>query len=374
MLAVIVTGCRSQVPGYWPDLSIDSSTGTIYVAEANGQLFALRAENGATIWSYPLVEERSGGLLGGCSPSAPSDGPFYAAPVFDDEFLYLGSAGEQQRSLLSKGDNNAGLRVLNKLGTLQWTYKGTTDRSVVPPTLGKGVVYLPSSDHSVYAVDLATRDQRWAFETGNWVWATPILSGDTLYIASMDHILYALEAETGREMWRFDQAPSALAAAPALASDTLYIGALDGHMYALSAKTGQSRWERKLDGGIWSTPLLHDETLYFGTLNGQVLALNAADGADVWSANVGGEVRGTPVLVDGILYTGCEDGQLYAFSADTGLPQASPLGNVAEGASIYTSPVFDGQTLYVVATDGEVLALDLEANQTIWRSNPLSSD
>ena len=68
---------------------------------------------------------------------------------------------------------------------------------------------------------------------------------------------------------------------------------------------------------------------------------------------------------------GCENGRLYAFDAQTGIESLSPLGQQVQDASLYASPVFDGQHLYVVATDGRVYALDPERNAILWQTNPL---
>jgi len=373
ILVLSLAGCGRQGPAYWPDLAVDADAGIVYVAEANGQVFALTADSGKVVWSYPSIEERSGGLLGGCSARA-TDGPFYAAPVFSDEHVFLGSAGEQQRSLLSKGENRAGLRVLNRLGTPQWEFKGASDRTVASPALAGSTVYLPSSDRNVYAIDVNTRQARWVFSTQSWVWAAPLVVEDKVYIASMDHVLYAVSDESGQEAWRFDAASSALPATPAFAKDVLYLGSLDGHVYAIHAQTGVLEWEQIVDGGIWATPLIQNDVLYFGTLGGEIYALSAVDGAKLWEKSVEGEVRGTPAYVNGTLYVGCENGQLYAFDAQTGAPGISPLGKQLERASIHTSPVFDGQHLYIVATDGQVLALDLQEDEIVWQRNPLSKD
>lgn len=195
VLALSLAGCGKQVPAYWPDIAVRGDV--IYVAEASGQVFALRAEDGDVVWSYPTVAKKRGGLLSACSSAAPTDGPFYAAPAFSEEFVFLGSAGEQQRSLWGKGENNAGLRALNTLGVLQWEYKVPADRTVASPALTEATAYLPSSDHSVYAIDLQSREARWVFETGNWVWATPLVIDDMVYIASMDHVLYAVDDASG---------------------------------------------------------------------------------------------------------------------------------------------------------------------------------
>lgn len=370
-LVVLISACGRQIPAYWPDLTVDGDT--VYVAEMNGQVFALQADSGQIVWSYPTIERGSGGLLGGCSAPAPSDGPFYAAPAVGQELLFLGSAGEQQRSLLGKGENQSGLRVLNRLGTLQWSFTGTADRTVASPALDADTAYLPSSDYSVYAVDLNARDTRWVFETGNWVWATPLVVEGTVYIASMDHALYAVRAEDGREIWRFDRPTSALPAAPTHADGVLYFGSLDGHVYAVQADSGELEWEHKVDGGVWATPVMADNALYFGTLGGHIYALDTTDGSELWAQSVGGEVRGTPAYANGTVYFGCEDGQLYAFDAQDGTQGISPLGQQADQAAIYTSPVFDGRYLYVVVSDGKVFALDPARNAVVWQATPLNA-
>ncbi|MBN1641823.1 MAG: PQQ-binding-like beta-propeller repeat protein [Anaerolineae bacterium] len=372
LLALVASGCGSQTPAYWPDIAVAGDT--IYVAETNGQVFALAAETGDTIWSYPPIEQRSGGLLSGCSAPTASDGPFYAAPAVGPDLLYLSSAGERTRSLFRQGENTAGLRALNHLGTLQWEFKGTESRSVAMPVLVGDTVYLASSDNSVYAIDIATRQARWSFETTGWVWATPLVVDDRVYIASMDHSLYAVDASNGELIWQFDGAAGALPAAPAIAEGVLYIGALAGGIYAVDAETGAAVWERALEGGAWATPWIEDGMLYLGTLGGVVYALQVEDGSVVWQSPVGGEVRGTPALTEGTLYVGCEDGKLYAFDAEDGSETVSPLSQAIEKASIYTSPVYDGQRLYVVATNGDVFALDLERNAILWSSNPLTTD
>jgi outer membrane protein assembly factor BamB len=366
LTAILLTGCGQVLP-YWPDLSVDGDT--VYVT--NGRLFVLKADTGEWMWSYPAVEQRSGGLLGGCSGPSVTDGPFIAAPIVHDDLILLGSGGARQQALFGKGENMAGLRALNQFGTLQWRFEGTTERAVAAPALAGTTVYLPSSDHNVYAIDLETQEARWVFETGNWVWATPLVVEGTVYIASMDHVLYAVDEGTGSLKWRFDRSPSALPAMPAFDQGMLYLGALGGTVYAIDAQSRELKWEQQVDGGVWATPIVENGTLYLGTLKGAIYALRTADGTQIWVANVAGEVRGSPAYVDGTLYFGCENGQLYAFDAQSGSQVASPLATPLEKASIYTPPVFDGQYLYVVSTNGQVFALDVERGGIVWQRNLL---
>jgi outer membrane protein assembly factor BamB len=125
---------------------------------------------------------------------------------------------------------------------------------------------------------------------------------------------------------------------------------------------------------MWATPQVTGGIAYFGTLGGIVYALDTEDGTTVWEQEVGGEVRGTPAYVDGVVYFGSENGRLYAFDAFDGSEQLSPLGETLENAAIFSSPTYDGQRLYVVATNAEVFALDVERNAIVWRTNPLETD
>ena len=389
LLVLLVTGCGPQVAPYWPALSVEGtgSDATVYVTQAaTGQVFALTGGTGQVEWSYPPAPQRQGGLLSGCSPAPASDGPFYAPPAYTDEALYLSSAGEQQRSLFGGGENRSGLRVLNKLGTLQWESRESSDRSIASPAVEGNTAYLPSSDHNVYAIDVDTRQVRWTFSTENWVWATPLVVEDRVYIASMDHSLYAVDPANGAQIWQFTGQPGALAASPIISQDTdpvLYFGSLGGQVYAVQAETGDLLWETQVDGGIWSSPLLvQDEAndfagLYVGTLNGFFYAFDPEDGSELWTQALPDEIRGAPAFVDGAapavgkIYASCGNGRLYAFDAQTGVENLSPLGQQLQEASLYASPVFDGQHLYVVATDGRVFALDPERNAILWQTNPL---
>lgn len=374
LIASVTVSCGQRVVPYWPGLAV--ADGVVYVVhgpDPSGQLFALDAETGNTLWSYPLVEQGSGGLLG-CSGPKAADGPFHSAPAIGEQLIYLGSAGEQTRSLFSKGENMSGLRALNKSGVLQWEYRGTQDRAVAPPALGGGAVYLSSSDHSVHAIDRETHQAEWVFETGNWVWASPVVPGDLVFVASMDHSLYAVDTATGNQVWRFDEPTSALPGAPDTAEGVLYFGALDGHVYAVEAQTGDLVWKRQLDGGVWGSPLVAGDSVYLGTLGGNVYALDTADGTVRWQKEVEGDIRSAPAHVDGLIYIGSEAGRLHAFDAADGSERVSPLGQQLDKASIHTTPVYDGQRLYVVSTDGQVFALDLERNATVWSVNPLARD
>jgi len=71
----------------------------------------------------------------------------------------------------------------------------------------EAVFFGSSSDHKVYALDLATGEQKWTFYTQGPVRFAPVIRGDRLYVASDDGYLYCLDSTTGKEMWKFRGGP-----------------------------------------------------------------------------------------------------------------------------------------------------------------------
>ena len=58
-----------------------------------------------------------------------------------------------------------------------------------------GTVFVGSSDDSVYALDAATGDQQWAFETGSGVFSSPTVVDGTVFVGSSDDNVYALDTD-----------------------------------------------------------------------------------------------------------------------------------------------------------------------------------
>ncbi len=160
-----------------------------------------------------------------------------------------------------------------------WTFKpkagprptGTVSKeepSAIPDDLtfqvvsGEGLVFFgSSSEDSVYALDLETRQVRWVFSTEGPVRFAPFYDREKLFLGSDDGTVYCLKAATGRLLWKHRAGPSS---------------------------------ERLLGNGrlisVWPVRagvLVHDDAVYFaaGVFSYEGLyvgALRASDGQVVW--------------------------------------------------------------------------------------------
>jgi len=137
--------------------------------------------------------------------------------------------------------------------------------------IADGLVFFgSSSDHKVYALDLATGEERWHFFTEGPVRFAPAVSGDRLFVASDDGCVYCLATNTGKLIWKFRTGPrderligneQMISRWPARAGvlvegDTVYVTAgmwsCDGvYVYALCAKDGSVIWKNDACGNIY---------------------------------------------------------------------------------------------------------------------------
>jgi len=241
-------------------------------------------------------------------------------------------------------------------------------------------------------------DIKWKFKTMGKVFSSPAVHKGIAYIGSGDHNLYALDAKTGRSLWKFTTG-GAVHSSPTVYKNVVYFGSYDGFYYALNATTGKSIWKFKTGGekkvgtkGLWtmspqdqymedqydfflSSPVLdlNDKnlTLYFGSSDGNLYALNASTGKKKWAFKTNGIIRTSPALYKGKVYIGSWDTFLYALDAHTGKLQwkfetgKQPVYHVLEG--IQSSPACADSMLYFGSRDGFFYALNAGTGKQIWK-------
>jgi outer membrane protein assembly factor BamB len=190
-----------------------------------------------------------------------------------------------------------------------------------------------------------------------------VADGEVVYLPTLDHHIYAIDTQSRSVAWSVELS-GALLGAPALDPENgrLYIGTFASKVEAVDLTSHAVVWEFSTKGWVWDTPALEDGLLYFGDLKGNFYALHAEDGTPAWDAlKPDGPVVGAPLIQDGTIFLATEYGSVYAINENGSIRWTAPI----EGGKLYTSPVLAGDLLLVTPseTDFALVALDADGKQ-----------
>ena len=257
------------------------STGVVYFASDDDNVYAVDARHGTKLWSF-----RTGG-------------PVASSPAVVDGVVYIGSQDSNVYAL------NAGN------GTKLWEVPtgGQIDSS---PAVSGGAAYIGSGDDSIYAVS-AQGTKLSSFTTRGFVDSSPAITGGTIYAASDDGYVYALSASNLADViWSYDTGGPVPFSSPTVSGGVVYIGSHDDNVYALTADHGTKLWSFPTGGPIDSSAAVAAGVVYIGSDDRNLYALAADDGKKLWSFPTSGHVFSSPAVAAGVVYVGSDDHHLYA--------------------------------------------------------------
>lgn len=277
------------------------------------------------------------------------------------------------------------------LSALAWKFK-TAGRVISTPLVVGDVVYVGSTDGSLYAINRADGTQRWKFDTKGAIASSPAYSQGFVYIASNDGIVYAVLAETGQSKWTFatkgerrftapgihgalprsERMPDpfdVFTSSPAIANGMLFIGSGDQNVYALDAHTGALRWTFNTGDVVHASPAVSNGVVVIGSWDRNVYALDAQTGRERWRYTTGNDtviynqigIASSAAISNGIVFVGGRDGKFHTVDFATG--KAKWVHNNNGGWTI-ASPAVRNGIVYFPTSDGtRFKALDVNTGE-----------
>ncbi len=338
IFSLLVSACSSAVYSSTGWYGLSTSSDTAYLAAA-GFVYAVDLNTHNQKWQYPAKANSKG---------------FYANPVLTPDGKQL---------LVPSYDNN--LYVLDPAnnGTLLWTFSGSKTRLVASPLIIQNLAYQPSSDGSVYAINLTTHNQEWKASTRAAIWSEPATAANCgcIYVASMDSFVYKFDANTGSQMAKSPDLGGAVVGTPAVGPDgTLYVGSFGDKMFALDGSNLTIKWQIPTHDWVWSGPALANNVLYFGDLAGYFYAVNSVDGkANFTELQVNNPIVDTPLVTGDKIYFTAESDTLYIATT------SGSLTSKTIGGQIYSGPTLAGTTILVTPTGytAQLVALGEDGTQ-----------
>ena len=249
-----------------------------------------------------------------------------------------------------------------------WQFDAGSPTANTSPVVVGEAVYTGSSGTggNLWALDAATGDERWEFETEGWVNHAPAFADGTVYVGTDGQVFHAVDARTGEEQWTIHLGRDLRDSSPTVVEDTVYVGTAGdspatvsgendedevdktGKLVALDAATGETQWSFEVADWISTTPAVVGGRVYFGEKTGHVRALDAETGEQAWSFEAGSQVFSAPTVSNGTLYFGA-GGRLYALDPETGDPHWT---FDLRRPNVKSSPAIADGTVYVGCSGG----------------------
>jgi outer membrane protein assembly factor BamB len=204
-------------------------------------------------------------------------------------------------------------------------------------------------------------DIRWRVKTGDAIEGTAAIVDGTVYVGSFDEHLYALDLATGNQKWKYKG--GAFKAAVSVRGGKVYVGDTDGKFHCVDAASGKKIWSFETEGEITSGANFAGANVLFGSSDEHLYCLSK-DGQLQWKFKIaGGPVNGSPAVIrERTFVAGC-DSSLHVIDTVKGGEQAA----VELGGPVGATSAVVGDHLYVGTMDKQFLAVDWKQKQVLWK-------
>ena len=235
----------------------------IYLASADGTVYALDAVEGYKLWSHATGEQ------------------IWSTPTVEGDTLFIGSF-DKQLYALNISDGNQ-----------MWTFE-TQGAITSTPLVYEDNVYFGSFGRRFYALDTASGEEVWRFPADdsdenkprNWFWAKPLVSNHTIYAPNMDGKVYALDTETGTLVNQFDLGGQ-IVSSPVLIEmvteeeevySLIVVATQEGEVYSLNTANNEKKLLASLDEKVQAPLFASDSTVYIHTFEDNLHVIDVKTG------------------------------------------------------------------------------------------------
>ncbi len=158
--------------------SVNVADGVVYYGAEDNKMYAIDANNGASIWSYTTNGQVNSSpmVYGGMCIAGSDDNNIYCVEVLP------GSGGT---------------------GQLRWQLP-TAERVRSSATVhaATNTVLIGCHDFNLYAIDHVSGTLKWKYAAGSIINSSPTVVGNKAYFASYDKYLYCIDARFGNLLWK----------------------------------------------------------------------------------------------------------------------------------------------------------------------------
>ena len=305
-------------------------------------------------------------------------------PAYADGKLYVASTTGDIEALDAATGHSLWRKHLGSQGGFIWHHGNNSARPSGGPTVDGDLLVVGSLEGVLYAFAAADGAERWSTQLSSEIVSAPAVGGGLVYVRTHDGHIFGLDRADGSHKWVFDRSSVPLLSlrgnsAPVYGDGVIYAGADNGKVVALRAADGAGLWEQTLSTGEGRTEIdrlqdvdgpiiLTDNVLYASAYRGQTNALIAQTGRPIWTHEIG-SFSGVAVSASQV-YLSDADSNVYGLDLRTGASEWKQDGLKYRWLS---EPAVQEETVVVGDLEGWVHWLSISDGKLVGRQR-LSKD
>ena len=313
---------------------LDVQQGIILLSVEN-TLYAIRASNGSTVWTYNTG---------------------YLPP----EYMLL-NANDGRAYLNSQFGDIYALDI--QTGHVVWHYAVANQHFSLTQIIN-GIVYATSQDGTFYAIQAETGRPLWHFtgSTGkNLAGDLLTAAGNNVYLSTNDGTMNVLRVSDGKLVWHYKQSGT-IWEVPIVSGNIAYLSSQPGVIDAIQVDTGKLLWHYKGTDPETTLASIDNQYVYVVSRDGVLNVLNANDGSLLWQYKESSIAQGSPTVSNGIVLMRFSNGMMYALRESDGkLLWHVPISMFGSGFTLVLQ-----NTIFIGAPQGGVSALRLNDGSQVW--------
>lgn len=241
-----------------------------------------------------------------------------------------------------------------------------------------GRLYVSTGFGSVVALDPANGKQLWEKKLGIPVRASPTAVGDRVFVISKGGKFFCLSGVDGSELWQFPGLPEvtslSYSPSPAVDGDVVTVPYPSGDVVALSVSDGTPLWQENLAKTRTTTsfagmsdaaaPAMVGGVTYAIGHGGKFVATQQASGERLWGLDVAGVQR--PWVAGDTVFVVDTRGQLIAVDRKAGTVRWTTQ---LPGAKVWAGPVLAGGKLWLTSSAGQLVGVNATAGTIATKLN-----
>jgi outer membrane protein assembly factor BamB len=266
--------------------------GNVYFGSGDGSIYSLDVGSGKLRWKFQTgdVVHASPAIADGTLFVGSWDSYFYAIDAASGKEKWRFKTGEdhdiynqvgiQSSAAVADGIVYFGCRDSNlyaldaRTGEKKWAYNNKGSWVIVSPVVTGGKLYFATSDSALFhALDAKSGTEIFSLKLTWPMFGSPSLAGDLLYLPSEDGKLRAIDLKTQKVSWEFqtDGSQQNLAAFSKPDGGPKYAAAFTENFYD-NMVIGVNKMYSV--GTIFSSPVAVGDVIYFGSTDGNLYAIH----------------------------------------------------------------------------------------------------